>query len=55
MESAISNGIIFSNYIEKNTQKIIKIKNPLDLIYIIKSFILLIIFIFIYFRYLQSK
>jgi len=57
MESAISNGIVFSNYIEKNTQKIIKTTNTVDLVFVIKFFIFLIflIFIFTYLRYSQKK
>jgi hypothetical protein len=57
MESALSNGIIFSNYIEKNTQKIIKTTNTFDLVFVIKFFIFLIflIFIFTYLRYSQKK
>ena len=50
MESAVSNGIIFSNYIEKNTKKIIETTYTFDLISVIKLFLIFLIFLcFIYY------
>jgi len=54
MESAISNAIVFSNYIEKDTKKILKITNTIDLIFVIR--ILFCIFILLLcLRYFKRK
>ena len=50
MESAISNAIVFSNNIEKDTQKTIKIKYIFDLVSILKiSIFIIVCFLFLYF------
>jgi hypothetical protein len=54
IESAISNAIDFSNYIEKDTNKIIKTKYSIDLIFVIK-FLLFCLFCLFCFKFLKNK
>ena len=52
MESAISNGIIFSNTVENSTKNIIQRKRNIELIFFIRILILILILIF-YLKYIK--
>ena len=53
IESAISNAINFSNYIENDTKKIIKSTYSFDLIFIIK--IMFFVFLLLLLKYIKKK